>query len=519
MVRRTRESSGWLAWSACVVAYAASFIHRTSAYLTDGGGDVDVETIRYELADYIVHSLLAMDDHRHLATSWTAMLKALQNCNSSGASEGDTVKQRVIAHMLVCAAELEASSSSAETFFKVSGIDQAIIELEADKAKRLEVSKKKSTKKGSVSQLDDFTDALAGALPKLLRSLKGDSYLLRQLSRLPRHFRINAFNLPNQKRDFMSLLNTASDLFLELTDAETMSNCALILTSMAKASHGRAGESMLQLKRVACSLRDRMLELIATKRQLKAAFGKPSEFCDVENAKSLCLHRLAILAKQWDLADLLDDGSSDDDCDVAIRRLCTHVARDVEQELTCRVVKTDGLDDATEAESRQTQPQIPEVWDFEDDRLHLFVSANIKQAFDLLYMAFYWRFRKELDRIQEEEGDENGDDIDDQHVLVIVRDLLVKLMLLCFEQAVDVEYFGHDTFSEAHISFATNVQLYAHGAVADLNMLLPIWMHRAKIPLLRTISDYDRGSLLKGAATGFVESMRDAVSKDCHHRW
>lgn len=487
-----------------------SFDFRASVFLSDG--DIPVDSVRYDLADYIVQSLMAMEEYRYLATSWSAMLKAMQNDDPSGNPRTEAVKQRIIMRMLVCAAELHTLSSSVETFYQYADVDPDYKDMDEDKARQLGSSFKKQSKKSFESLKEDLTDACANALPKMLVNFKGNTQIIRQLTRLPRYFRVNAFNLPNQKKNFAALVQTLMDLFLELTDDEILSNCAFILTAFCRAGHSRAGESLIQLKRMACSLRDRVLELISKKRNLVSKEGNAVDLCDVESSKSLCLFRLAVLSKRWDVADLLGDGSSEDDNDAALHRLWNHISRDLEIELGSRIVKSEEAEDDDETLQQASQPIIPEVWHFEDDRVHAFISDSLKYAFEFFYMTMAWRLAKELDLDALEESSYTEQELQ-EHILVFMRDKMVQLILLCCEQHLEVDDYEEDTFGDAHIAFATNVQMHAHKTAGDFNLLFPMWMQKAKNPVLREVSNlHDKSRMVSGGLIRFSCAMDDSVS-------
>ncbi|GKY91786.1 hypothetical protein MPSEU_000150300 [Mayamaea pseudoterrestris] len=480
-----------------LAAWAASMLAK---------GDVPLDQVRYELVDYMVHSLMSLAEHRSLATNWSALLKALQSEDQTGGNHRvSTVKQRIIMRMLVTAAELESFIGSVQTFDKSGDIDPALIELEKERIKHFVLLKTKPDMKSQSSHQDNFGDVLATSLHQLLVRFKGDTHILRQLTRLPRHFSVDVFNMPTQKKNYTEVIQDISTLFLELTDTEILGNCAFVLTAFARASHSRAGEALLQLARIACTLRDRMLELITKKRELSGK-AKASELCDVENSKGLCLRRLAILSKRWDVAELLGDGSSEDG-DAAIRRLWKHVSKDLELDLALRIVKWERNEEEEVGSMPQhSQPVLSDTWGFEDSRLHSFVADNVENGLVFFYLTMVWQFKKLLDQITSEDEGETEDEQSGGHVLIYMRDELVKLILLCFEQDLQVEVHDEGTFSEDHVSFATNVMMAAHGLAGDLFLLFPPWMHDAKSLLLRTLAS-GSDQMIRGVMARFVESM------------
>lgn len=474
-------------------------------------GDTPVDQIPFEHADYIIHSLLAMEEHRRLATSWSAILKALDVDDMNENPRMSTVKQRIILRMLVAAAELEALGGSAKTFYSSADLDPDLVQMEERNSQKLGIHSSKHGRRNEVARKEDFSETLSNSLPQLLSKSKGDTHMTRQLTRLPRYFRIEAFNMPNQKKNFHSLVKMLSSLFLELTDPEILFNCAVTLTAFARANHSRASEALLELTNMACSLRDRILELISKKRLLANKLDTAA-FCEVENSKNLCLLRLSILSKRCDIADLFGDGSLESS-DTAIRRLLNHVAKDLEYELSVRLVKFEKNDDENENDPDPPEPIIPDIWKLAEDQIHQSVADSVIKGLDFLFLAFAWRLKKEIQILNDpgkelEMDDENVMD----HILLFMRDHLVQLLLLCLDQELDGDEYEDGTFPEAYSSFLSKIQLHAHRTAGDLGLLLPTWMHNARNPVIAKVADLGENlNLVYGAMKRFSLFMNEKV--------
>ena len=100
--------------------------YRVAHALTDG--PIPMEEIRIPLTDYIVDSLRDIPEHKSLATNWSAMMLALQDCEYEPSTKRDKVeerieiaRERVMVRMLSRAAQAEIQSVAPE--FLQIGID------------------------------------------------------------------------------------------------------------------------------------------------------------------------------------------------------------------------------------------------------------------------------------------------------------------------------------------------------------------------------------------------------------
>jgi len=178
---------------------------RTSHQLSDS--DIPLEFVRFHLVDYVVHSLRDMEDYKYLVTDWSALLRALESEEPSVKRKGrraesqesddendpnveehnrhEAMKQRVVLRMLTCAVELEVAATSNGSFLE-NDIDPDLLHVLRDQQQSLGVTK---PKKAKVSSHEKLTVALLGALPDLLETFKGETSVLRDLTRVPKYFR------------------------------------------------------------------------------------------------------------------------------------------------------------------------------------------------------------------------------------------------------------------------------------------------------------------------------------------
>ena len=323
----------------------------------------------------------------------------------------------------------------------------------------------------------------------------------------------SVFNLPNRKKDFDTLLSKLSEVFLESTDRIALQNCALVITTLAKGDHARSGEALLKLKKVACSLRDRLSTLLGEKAKLASAEGDDSDnddeesdfsAADTEHAIALCLRRLGILSKRWYIAELLADDSEENDGEHAMESLCTSIAEVVAKELQARKVAPD------EDEAASTSDiQLPKIWTTSDNRIHGLVAESVSEALAFLLSTLAWAFNGEVAKIEMEEASPIADP--ENHVVLSLRDGLVKLLALCFEQFVE-EKEGDDTYSEEHIAFANTIQECAGRIAGDLRSLFPKELADADSTFLRACALTNDAHLI-GGFVRFLRSQEQKVSR------
>jgi hypothetical protein len=155
--------------------------------------DVPVELVRYECVDLIVHSLRAMEDHKHLATSWNVLLRTLEGDETlDGEGQGKlvAVQQRVALRMFMCSADIEGQIVSdanplADCMDPYSVAARRIAVEEFDDTGASSSSSKKS--RVDDSSMEVLNGVLLEKLPTLLANFKGDSTILRNLTSLPQY--------------------------------------------------------------------------------------------------------------------------------------------------------------------------------------------------------------------------------------------------------------------------------------------------------------------------------------------
>jgi hypothetical protein len=164
------------------------FVSRIVHSLADN--DYAVERIPYELVDLVVVSLRSMEEHKHLVTNWTALLRILGKDAVALDEEDrrfDAIKQRVVLRMLVRAADLEARET-AQGGFATTLMDPDVVAARSESIESMEPAKKKKKVSASSSH-EELTLALAKSLPDLIAAFNGETSVMRDLTLLPRYIR------------------------------------------------------------------------------------------------------------------------------------------------------------------------------------------------------------------------------------------------------------------------------------------------------------------------------------------
>lgn len=312
----------------------------------------------------------------------------------------------------------------------------------------------------------------------------------------------SVFNLPNRKQDFCTLISKLSKTFLEATDSNVLFNCALALSCLAKDDHARSGDAFLELQATTVAIQVRLSKLFERKADILTSDSpKGDNLIDTEHAIGLCLRRLRILSKRWDIADLLVDGKTKANSVAELEKLCIDIVRVVANDLRIREVKnTDEVDN-------NNTPDIPKVWLDQDKRVHSLVAESASEALSFLLSATAWRLKIEVDDLAisaEAPKKSNGPEI-----VVRMRDSLIKLVVLCFEQYVELDE-GNSVYSEEHFAFAEKVQSHAGTIAGDLRSLFPKQWSAAVSPKLRSFALTEDGHVV-GGFVRFLKSQEHRV--------
>lgn len=362
----------------------------------------------------------------------------------------------------------------------------------------------------------------------------------------------SVLSLPQRKQDFLALVKNLSDIYLESSDEYVLQNVALALSSLSQGGHTRSADASLQLQRIASTLSERLIELLAesgnkgasSKKTSKKSSRKSSkrkrgsddslssddsddddelDSNDVEYSISSCLRRLRVLSKRCNLTELLDDAAADEDASAnTVSDLCGAVVTGIEKRLKDRAVKVEQEEDGDEDD--EPNVSIPEIWTEGDKATHDVVASSVEDALSLLLSITAWKLSmaeaednlvlQDDDIAMEDEEDGDGDD-SDKYGVVRHRDQLFALLVLCFEQFLPpVANTSEDEplYSNEHVTFADRVQEHACQVAGDLRCLFPKEWADASSPLLRSCALTDDQSVA-GGLVRYLRSKEEQVSR------
>ena len=315
----------------------------------------------------------------------------------------------------------------------------------------------------------------------------------------------SVFNLSSRKKDFQSLVKNFSEIFLESTDPTVLSNCAVALTSLASGEHARISDAQLGLKKTVNALQNRLLELLEVKVGILDSTDEDkteaSPF-DTEHSIGLCLRRLDVLSKRVYIGKFLLDSADTEQQDEVVENLFNTVAEYVAKELNSRKVVY------PEEEGEESSMEIPDIWNNGNERLPELVAEAVSEALSFLLCTTAWRLNSTIENL----GTENDpSDKPEEHIVVRMRDQLVKLVYLCFEQFLESEDEG--SFTKEHIVFSQQVQKVAGRTAGDIRSLFPRAWESSESPLLRAFAFVEDGPVIGG----FVRFLRsqDAEVRVC----
>lgn len=494
--------------------------------------DVPVEFVRYEHAELIVHSLRAMEEHRHLTTSWNALLCTLEGDTTlvgKGQSKLVAVKQRVALRMFICSADIEGRTVS-DANPLADCMDPFMVAARRSAVEEFEVAGTSTggAKKSRVdeSSMDVLNEVLLEKLPVLLSNFKGEATILRSLTSLPQYLSTYAlsvdscqadtlqshfltsvssvkgahhFSNSNRKAAFLLLIRRISEIFLDSADDEVLANCAAVLSAMAELKHTRTEDVIVVLKETATKLRDRALELLKEKANRQTRSDSPGANVSLDHLQfslGTCLRRLGALSTRFDLISALSNSKSS-----GLGKLCDLIGEVLTVDLKARTAGKDG--------------NLPLTWTECDPELHRVVGDTVEQGLRFLLKVVAFRLKGTIDK-----GSVHADVDLNSHEVLVMRHRLLKLLSLCFDvQGGDESAQGDDfelQFTQEFTVFSYGLQCVALEVLSDMRSLFPAAWTDSPSPLLRACAmDYnEHGSfphILLGGAMRFLSRNGEQV--------
>jgi hypothetical protein len=317
----------------------------------------------------------------------------------------------------------------------------------------------------------------------------------------------NVLSLTSRRKDYQDLISNLSSIFLESTDPVTLKNCITALTFLAKGEHTRSDEALVCLKEAAVNIRSRVMLLLREKSEVTGCDDQDSNASDLDRERSicLCLRRLVVLAKRWDLSILLSSstGGTVDDEELAV--LFNSIAHFMLKELQIR--RCLEYDDAED----EVAFEIPKIWNQSDESIHVIVAESLSEGFDLLMCIAMWRMKKEVDHI--DSGKVHTDEEIREHILILMRDGLMRLIFQCFEHHILPDSDLIKVVSKNQLDFSIAVQYHAVRTSGDLRVLFPRDWSKSTSPLLAACALTD-DSVMLGASVRFIRFLYDDVQSD-----
>jgi len=283
-----------------------------------------------------------------------------------------------------------------------------------------------------------------------------------------------------------------SEVFLESTSIGVQDNCSLALICFAEGEHARANDAVICLKKTLSDLNERLQELILEK--ATGSDAGDSSVLDTQHSISLNFRRLRTLTKRINIANLLVDETSIEAQDGAMEDLFTSMAEYIAKELDSRKM----------IENADGSIEISQIWESAEADIHAYVSDSVSEAMKCFLCMTAWRLSEAIDSKEMDEETEKN------HVVCRMRDNLVKLISLCFEQYMDDSVIEGAT--EQHIDFSFSVQLEGSKILGDLRSLFPKAWAKSESAFLSSCALVEDEYLTAGLFR-FIQDNEDKVSK------
>lgn len=313
-------------------------------------------------------------------------------------------------------------------------------------------------------------------------------------------------SLPQRKKDFVGMMKNLIDVFLQSNDDNILRNCALSLACLCKGDHARVVEAKTAVKQCVIELRDRILLHISVSKGSKNsdALDIDTENEDLEDDfvtntdKHFALYhnlkRFGALSLHLNISDFIGSSENSED---SIEAFCNFVADSLAYRLRYFEPKGNKNKGA-------------------NARLLQITARLVYEGLQFLLSITAWMVKSMQeengliqDRLEIMDSDENAeDDGEDDHVAIRLRDRLVVLVELCFEQHLPESRDAHD-FSFEQQEWSETVQEIGGVISSDLRSLfLQEWANAAS-PLLRAAAITDDSRLIAGYKRVFCEKELD----------
>ena len=544
---------------------------RVAHSLTNG--DIPINKIRVELADYIVESLRAMPEHKAIITNWSAILKTIVDDNTTATQEEgnrtEVAKQRVLVQMLASAVQAEIGSV-VDAEYLHGDVDKDVVDaLQANNTLSLDAStvKKKGLQRSSEMSHEALSFSLLQALPELMIRFKTDLSILGSITILPKYLRelivfhclcsvsahpINLcfaptvpkiFSLPQQKNDFIKVIKIMTEIFVEASDDTVLSNVAQSLKFLLEGEHVRAKDVHLQLQGLTSCLSERLVDLFDQSSLVKVNehpdhVKKPKTLKKTKNILTKTNSGKLKKSSRGSDADVSaneiganGNGDTSEACDVEYsiylcmkrfriitKRICIVDLFEKGKQLSIESICNKVVE---EISNRLKYRQVITSDDDNNDEPTFIVPDVWTTGNQGNHSVVSMMVAEALDfllavilwsrkAILYQDDDESDADIVDLPV-VKLRDEVIALVSLCFEQYLPLNEGDklESKYSEEHIAFSNSIQSTAGQVMSDLRALFPREWADATSPSLRAMALTEDQHL----AAGFVRYFRSMEEK------
>lgn len=328
----------------------------------------------------------------------------------------------------------------------------------------------------------------------------------------------SVFSLPQRKNDFLALVKMISEIYLQTTDEIVLTNAARSIAYVCDGNHARSNDARAQVAKLVTELRDRICTQLSQQdspKLSKARNRRPSSTensgISIDGETALCnnLDRARILSKKLDFSSFLGDDFS------SLEELCQFIAEGITSRLK-------SLQVARPIDDEETVATCKERWESIDENMVYVIPCVVRSGLAVILNSTTWRMHKVLhedgfsrNHMSNQKGyvsesdDEDMSDIVEDHELLRLRNHLISLVELCYDQFV----LDEDDCSSLQVQWSNEIIEVAAQVGSDIRTLFMKEYIFAKSPLLHALAITDDSRLVGGYAR-FIRAKEQEVSSE-----
>jgi cohesin complex subunit SA-1/2 len=329
----------------------------------------------------------------------------------------------------------------------------------------------------------------------------------------------SVFSLPQRKNDFLALLKMISEIYLQTTDETVLTNAARSIAYVCDGNHARSNDARAQVTKLVTELRDRICSQLSQQDSPKSSKAKNRRRSSTETSaisidaeSALCnnLDRARILSKKVDFSSFLGDDFS------SLEELCQFIAEGITRRLK-------SLQVARPIDDEETVATCKERWESIDENMVYIMPCIVRSGLAVILNSTTWRMHKVLHEdglmsrnhtsnhkgYVSESDDEDMSDIMEDHELLRLRNHLISLVELCYDQYV----LDEEDCSSLQVQWSNAIIEVAAQVGSDIRTLFMKEYIFAKSPLLHALAITDDSRLVGGYAR-FVRAKEQEVSSE-----